>query len=280
MRIYNKINTQGFTLVELSIVIIIIGLLISGVAAGTSLIKQASLNSVISDFNNYATAYNNFLNRYNEVPGDMSNAYAYWGAKCGTNTTSTPGSCNGNGDGAIGTWSGAGGAPGESLAAWKHLSLAEMISGLPGAVNPNDPTTTTSIIGVDIPGSKINSNVGYLFTLGDTSVNGLSETTDTFWDNGTTNVILIGAKQPTLVYYLPDYGGLSPIDSYNIDQKIDDGHIDSAGLFQGAASGSFRVFEGFSTIANSCLLYTAATGPFSYNPSGQAASCVGAMSIN
>ena len=56
---YNK-KHLGFTLVELSIVIIIIGFLIAGISGGKSLIEQAKLNSVISELQKYQLIYNNF----------------------------------------------------------------------------------------------------------------------------------------------------------------------------------------------------------------------------
>ena len=63
-----KKRTQGFTLVELSIVIIIIGFLISGISAGQSLIQQAKLNSVITEFMEFDTALQAFKIRYNYLP--------------------------------------------------------------------------------------------------------------------------------------------------------------------------------------------------------------------
>ena len=62
---------QGFTLVELSIVIIIIGFLIAGISAGTSLIRQAGLSSVITDLTNYKMAVNMFKDKYGGLPGDL-----------------------------------------------------------------------------------------------------------------------------------------------------------------------------------------------------------------
>src|SRR4051794_9742747 len=88
----------GFTLIELSVVLIIIGLVISGIAAGTSLVKQAKLKSVVSEMDQFNTAYRNFKDRYQAVPGDMSNAYSLWGAKCTSGGSSF---CNGNGNGVI-----------------------------------------------------------------------------------------------------------------------------------------------------------------------------------
>ena len=117
----NQIESQGFTLVELSIVIIIIGFLIAAIAAGQSLVKQARLNSVLTEMQNYKTAYNAFTIRYSAIPGDMKNAESYWPA--GTNGCSiTATECNGDGNGFIDYYAR------ESYAAWRELALAGMIS--------------------------------------------------------------------------------------------------------------------------------------------------------
>ena len=80
-----KLQSQGFTLVELSIVIIIIGFLIAGISAGTSLMKQASLNTVIDEVAGYRAAFNNFRARFDSLPGDLSTGYAYFGSLPGAN---------------------------------------------------------------------------------------------------------------------------------------------------------------------------------------------------
>src|SRR5437763_7869808 len=118
---------QGFTLLELSIVLVIIGLLIGGIFVGQSLIHTAQINAVISEFNRYQTAVQNFKQQYQALPGDMNNATSFWGSAGGTgadatcfNTLSnTAATCNGNGDGSIQTsvslWD-------EVYRAWQHLA--------------------------------------------------------------------------------------------------------------------------------------------------------------
>src|SRR5437660_1073388 len=98
---------HGFTLLELSIVLVIIGLLIGGIFVGQSLIHNAQLNAVISEFNRYQTAVQSFKQQYNTLPGDMSNATSFWGSAGGTGSdatcavvvSTTAATCNGNGDG-------------------------------------------------------------------------------------------------------------------------------------------------------------------------------------
>jgi prepilin-type N-terminal cleavage/methylation domain-containing protein len=69
---------HGFTLIELSIVIVIIGLIVAGVVSGQSLITQAKLRSVASEYNKYDSATNTFYLEYNALQGDMSNAWEFF----------------------------------------------------------------------------------------------------------------------------------------------------------------------------------------------------------
>jgi prepilin-type N-terminal cleavage/methylation domain-containing protein len=63
-------SKKGFTLIELSIVIVIVGLLISGVLVGQSLIESAKTNKVINDLNQYDSMVALFKDKYNSLPGD------------------------------------------------------------------------------------------------------------------------------------------------------------------------------------------------------------------
>ena len=63
---------NGFTLVELSIVLVIIGLLIGGILVGQSLIDSARIQAQIRQFQQYDIALSNFKSQYNQIPGDCS----------------------------------------------------------------------------------------------------------------------------------------------------------------------------------------------------------------
>ena len=62
-------DNKGFSLIELSIVLIIMGLLVAGVTGGASLIKSAQMRSVVNEFTNFRTAYNTYYAQFGKVPG-------------------------------------------------------------------------------------------------------------------------------------------------------------------------------------------------------------------
>jgi prepilin-type N-terminal cleavage/methylation domain-containing protein len=73
-------HISGFTLVELSIVLVIIGLIVGGVIGGQSLVRSAYVNSIVRDIKSVEVALNNFELQYDAKPGDMIDADQYWSA--------------------------------------------------------------------------------------------------------------------------------------------------------------------------------------------------------
>jgi prepilin-type N-terminal cleavage/methylation domain-containing protein len=211
----------GFSLVELSIVLVILGLLTGGILAGQSLIRASELRAVSTEYQRYAAAVNTFRDKYFAVPGDFKDATRFWGrlntnADCVTNSgvagSNANGACDGNGGG---TLSDAGGASqsGELMQIWRHLALAGLIegsySGLSGATNGTD-----FVIGTNSPKSKL-GNAGW-------STRGLgvfAGDAQTFaMDYG--NTFIFGGQlsgSPT------NAAAIKPEEAWNIDTKIDDG---------------------------------------------------------
>src|SRR5580658_4568769 len=69
---------SGFTLVEIAIVLVIIGLLLGGILKGQEMINQAKIKNVVSDFNGIASALYGYSDRYRQLPGDDLNAASRW----------------------------------------------------------------------------------------------------------------------------------------------------------------------------------------------------------
>src|SRR5919204_594676 len=61
----------GFTLVEIAIVLVIIGLLLGGILKGQELIKSAQVRNLIDQSSSIQAAYYGFVDRYHQIPGDM-----------------------------------------------------------------------------------------------------------------------------------------------------------------------------------------------------------------
>src|SRR5437899_11459702 len=86
----NKSIEDGFTLVEIAIVLVIIGLLLGGILKGQEMITQAKIKNVINDFNGITVAITSYQDRYRALPADDNNATARW-------TRQAPASGDGNG---------------------------------------------------------------------------------------------------------------------------------------------------------------------------------------
>ena len=196
---------NGFSLVELSIVLVILGLLTGGILAGQNLIHAAELRSVTSQFTSLNTAIYTFRDKYFALPGDMTNAYDFWGAKVGCtdvlNSDSVPAGCNGNGDGEINDRVDSG----EDLRAVQFLAEAGLIEGsYTGLVAA---TGNKRQIGVNIIPSRI-TNAGMWINNLAGGMAGRSGNVITF--SKETGTYMGGAA-------------LTPEDQWNIDTKLDDG---------------------------------------------------------
>lgn len=141
---------QGFTLVEIAVVLVIIGLLIGGVLKGTELIDNSKVKKAVSQINGISAAYNAYQDRYNRIPGDDGNA-ATLQARGGVWATITQG---GNNNGAIradlgNTWNGGN----EHDNFWQHLRAAGFITGdasLQG-VNSLPRNSYGGLMGITVP---------------------------------------------------------------------------------------------------------------------------------
>ena len=210
-------SLHAFTLLELSIVLVVIGLLIGAALAGTSLLKQSELQTVISDYTKYSTAVAQFTQQYGGQPGDLLDATNYWGddntncADAGV-TNGSPGTCNGNGNGQIVTASAAN--LNEPMRAWQHLQFANYIDGSFTGVTAGTPGTTdlTAALGSNTPKSRV-TNAGWsLFHY--SAVNAANKYTQ---DVG--NFLMFGTVNGN---NLTRAAAITPSEAWQVDKKIDD----------------------------------------------------------
>jgi prepilin-type N-terminal cleavage/methylation domain-containing protein len=115
---------RGFTLVEIAIVLVIIGLLLGGILKGQEMITQAKAKNVIADFSGISAAYHSYQDRYRSTPGDDNAAATRWAV--------APAAVSGNGNGTVaGAYNAdcAAASPPESCQWWDHLRRAGFIAG-------------------------------------------------------------------------------------------------------------------------------------------------------
>src|SRR5438874_13125330 len=143
-------KAQGFTLVEIAIVLVIIGLLLGGILKGQEMSTQAKIKNVIADFSGISAAYHGYVDRYHKIPGDDpcagSSNSPINAAICGTGTARWgANTSHGDGNGVVaGTYNSTNTAD-ESMLWWDHLRRAGFVSGT-GVSQPFN--ALTGIIGV------------------------------------------------------------------------------------------------------------------------------------
>ncbi|PZP87232.1 MAG: hypothetical protein DI582_00225 [Azospirillum brasilense] len=249
---------HAFSLVELSIVLVILGLLTGGILGGQSLIRAAELRSISTDTSRIITAAQTFRDKYFAMPGDMNNATSFWGksaADCNahTGTAATPGTCNGNGNGVVDV-GGAANGPTESLRFWQQLALAGLIEGSYTG-NAGPAAGIDAIIGTNTPRMRIGT-AGWWMGYVDNSAN----TFTNLFVNNYTNWILSGTDNDS---YLDD-GYLNAEEAWNVDTKMDDGQPARGSVFSRNYAGctTSTVSTDLSTTyalnvrtANACPLY-------------------------
>lgn len=198
-------KSSGFTLIELSIVLIIISLLVSAVIVARTLIEQAEVRGLIKQIEQFQTGINAFQAKYQSLPGDMHNATSLWSD-----------TANGNGDEQI-TYNVAGGNN-EALRAWQQLGAASMIQGVyTGEGNSGQGAIPRENVPEINAGNSSGIYLHYVGWLG----------------NDSANIMVIGSINSGT---WNDGASLSPVQAGGLDNKMDDGfpgkgHLWSQGGF-------------------------------------------------
>jgi len=141
-----KQKQSGFSLIELAIVLVIIGLLLGGVLKGQELINSAKAKNMIADFKNAQIFIYGYLDRYRALPGDDIAANVHVAA-----------ANNGDGDGIIeGGWNDAAADGGgtEAVLFWEHVRLAGLWTGSIGVQSNTQATPITGMTGAYVACSQ------------------------------------------------------------------------------------------------------------------------------
>jgi len=268
METYYK--NHGFTLIELSIVLVIIGLIVGGVLVGQDLIRSAEVRAQVTQIEKYNQAVNTFRGKFGYLPGDMLNTAAtQFGFNVGTVCNGTQAKRDGNG--LIEGWGGTeplvqGGQ--ETALFWQDLSFVNLIdgtfpnSGIPVATCTGvNVTLSGSAIGAYFPAAKIgHSNYLYVYPYTGSNWYGLSAVT------GTSSTGWLGSST-----------SIPTMQAYNMDKKIDDGlpttgtvqavYLSGGGTWPSVAATAPNTATAGGTAA-SC--YDTTTGTYSVTPNGGA----------
>jgi prepilin-type N-terminal cleavage/methylation domain-containing protein len=148
---------SGFTLIEIAIVLVIIGLLLGGVLKGQELITQAKIKNVANDFNGLTAAVYSYQDRYKRLPGDDLGASRWTVAGAALAAPNL-----GNNDNVIaGTYNSPNGQD-ESRLFWLDLRLAGFISGNASTINDGNSQPLNAaggIVGVQTSGLGLNGTI-------------------------------------------------------------------------------------------------------------------------
>lgn len=226
----NKINS-GFTLLELSIVMIIVAMIAGAIFVGSDLIREGEINSVVADMQKINSGYQQYRQKYRAVPGDHAKAFEYFGTDCGADADA----CNGTGDLDLSD------EPnsrdfGEQFMFFRHLFLAKMYNQeLSGASNSSSSGSDPILV--------IETNTPYI-SLSGITLWGITSSKSNYFVNGTANTT--GARANILSLASYDHGtdaaeeaiysAVNPDVAKRIDSKLDDGEPGTGAIIAGKQS--------------------------------------------
>jgi len=257
------VRNQGFTLIEVSIVIVVIGLIFGGVLLGRDLITAAQVRSTISQIEEYNTAIQTFRLKYNCLPGDC-----LYAVESGIGVAGGAGD-NGGGDGHLGRNGGAMSDPTEyqeNFNFWTHLSNAGLTS----------PTETPYLPTMNMyPPYSVFPKVA----LGNSEVAPCWECfRRTPADELDNRHLFVVARIGNNVSGMYQANNLTPAEVFSVDAKVDDGIPDTGSVV--AMYESFEVFSvvPFEAVVSNCI--DVGTTPYTYVLSNTSLACSMAMRMN
>jgi len=238
--------TRGFSFVELSVVLVIIGLLISGTLIGQTLIQGAQIRTTIRQYQEFQSGVTTFVGKYGGVPGDLLAA------------TATSYGLTGSGTGADGNGvitNGVGGATSITATATYVAEIASFWSALttagkeliPGGYNGALCNPCTA--GTNFPKMKYGGSAWGAY-----GANGI-------------NYFYAGTLTPSAGTATGTVNAFTPTDAYSIDLKIDDGMPNVGNIMAGSASTYFKTTLAPST---NCASSTTSTATYVTSYAGQA----------
>ena len=140
---------SGFTLIELAIVLVIIGLLLGGVLKGRELINSAKVKNMANDFKNIQIQIYSYQDKFRALPGGDKAASTNLGVDAGT---------NGSGDGVVGgAWNA---DSGETFNLWLHLRKAGLATGSTNTTDANYTPKNTEGGRIGVQSNPNNTIVG------------------------------------------------------------------------------------------------------------------------
>jgi len=203
-----KTTAQAFSLIELSIVIVIIGLMVVGITTSGKLIENANLKHDINKYEKLTAAIVVFNTTYNyEYPGDFSKAADYWGNNC--NDAGSTDNCSGDGDGIVENGQ-------ERIRAWTHVSKAGLIQ---EDIYTGDSVGHGQYI---FPRGKTASNLRFEIYSSAKIIRKNSAGFDV--DQTLQNILFLGGEDNVVSpSWITRYSALTPRQAHLIDLKMDDG---------------------------------------------------------
>lgn len=235
--IQHRQSEQGFTLVELAIVMVIIGLLIGGILKGQELIANAKVSATVSQLKGLDAALNTFQDKYNAVPGDMTTPAARLQNCAGACATAG----NGNSRIDVPVFPAVPTAAQEGAVAFAHLSAADLISGIDYA------DTTAVAFGRNLPAVKAGGGLWIGYAAAAINNTGVSV--------GRHYAVLNGAvATPTATS-----GAINANSAANIDRKLDDGKPNTgsvSALGTGCVTGSGAAITYDEATNGVCVMYS------------------------